>query len=238
MIEGNSMSRSTKKRLSAFAAAAGAVLCLALLWMIERDCRAGMYFCKPSASLMFVIVAACADSREKYPRFVLIALVWGMIGDVFLMFPARWHFLAGLSAFLVGHLFYLRAFHEILPIRFSNLPLWATAGLIAVGVAVVASLWPLLGDLHTPVVLYASVLSLMLWCACGVAARLDSQRKRCRMILLGAICFYVSDLAVALRHFAGDESAYLWGLPLYYLAQFLFAFSALQADAPEGEASG
>ncbi len=46
------------------------------------------------------------------------------------------------------------------------------------------------------------------------------------MILLGAISFYLSDLFVARDRFLKDAFVNrLVGLPLYYLGQFLLAFS-------------
>jgi hypothetical protein len=42
----------------------------------------------------------------------------------------------------------------------------------------------------------------------------------------GAVLFYVSDLAVVRQVFVVPGSAdWLWGLPLYYLAQLLLAWS-------------
>jgi hypothetical protein len=45
-------------------------------------------------------------------------------------------------------------------------------------------------------------------------------------ILLGSLCFYLSDVFVARNKFIKDEYRNrLLGLPLYYIGQFLFAFS-------------
>jgi uncharacterized membrane protein YhhN len=46
------------------------------------------------------------------------------------------------------------------------------------------------------------------------------------LILIGAVAFYLSDLAVARNRFVAPGVANrLWGLPLYYLAQLMLAWS-------------
>lgn len=46
------------------------------------------------------------------------------------------------------------------------------------------------------------------------------------MVLIGALSFYASDIFVARNQFVIDTFVNRWiGLPLYYLAQFLFAIS-------------
>jgi hypothetical protein len=45
-------------------------------------------------------------------------------------------------------------------------------------------------------------------------------------VLIGAVAFYVSDLAVARQRFVRQQVLNrLWGLPLYYGAQLLLASS-------------
>jgi uncharacterized membrane protein YhhN len=73
--------------------------------------------------------------------------------------------------------------------------------------------------LQWPVLVYVAVISTMLVCAAGASAHVGNP-----WILVGAIAFYVSDLAVARQRFVAQEfSNKLWGLPLYFGAQLVIA---------------
>jgi uncharacterized membrane protein YhhN len=78
------------------------------------------------------------------------------------------------------------------------------------------------GSLRAPVVAYLIVISAMVAMAAGTTAAEPGLG-----ILAGAAAFAVSDLAVARERFvAPGVGNRLWGLPLYYLAQALFALCA------------
>jgi len=65
------------------------------------------------------------------------------------------------------------------------------------------------------------VISLMVMCAAGTVWEHGDP-----VILLGAAAFYVSDLAVARDHFVvRGFTNKLWGLPLYFGAQLLLAWT-------------
>jgi uncharacterized membrane protein YhhN len=72
-----------------------------------------------------------------------------------------------------------------------------------------------------PVTAYVVIISAMVAAAIGATAA-----GATGLILIGAIAFYVSDLAVARNRFVapGAINRY-WGLPLYYLGQLLLAWS-------------
>ena len=63
---------------------------------------------KPLAMVLVILWTLNATSwqLDLAVRLLLVAQVFGLAGDVFLMFSQRW-FLFGLAAFLVGHLFYI-----------------------------------------------------------------------------------------------------------------------------------
>jgi uncharacterized membrane protein YhhN len=68
-----------------------------------------------------------------------------------------------------------------------------------------------------PVIAYCVVISAMLWLAVGVG-RIE--------VTLGAVLFYLSDLAVARDRFVAPAFVNrLVGLPLYYGAQVLLALA-------------
>jgi uncharacterized membrane protein YhhN len=78
------------------------------------------------------------------------------------------------------------------------------------------------GRLRRPVLAYLAVISGMLVCAAGTVGH-----ERRLAIGIGALAFYVSDLAVARDRFIAKSFANkLWGLPLYFGAQLLLASTA------------
>jgi uncharacterized membrane protein YhhN len=77
-----------------------------------------------------------------------------------------------------------------------------------------------------PVLLYIIFISLMVCGAWTVLVDSGISRSGRLMVFTGALLFYFSDLFVARQRFV--RKAYhnrLIGLPLYYLGQYLLAFS-------------
>lgn len=171
------------------------------------------------ASSCFVAIAWLGGALElDWGRPLLLGLVLGLVGDVCLLGKQRRFFVAGLVAFLLGHLAYCVAFvvHGI----------DVGAALLALTLLLV----PLLvidrwldphvpTELRVPVRAYLIVITLML----GLAlAAWQAGASVC--VLLGALAFFVSDLAVARDRFVVKQfSNRLWGLPAYYLGQVLLA---------------
>jgi uncharacterized membrane protein YhhN len=122
------------------------------------------YLCKPG-----VLVALIATALALHPApdagarrvWFVAALVCSLAGDVLLMLPTD-RFVAGLAAFLVGHLCYVAGFWTRGPAAFDFVP-WA----IAVAVVVTPVARRILGALRdrperVPVALYVIVISIML----------------------------------------------------------------------------
>ncbi|MCB2187017.1 MAG: lysoplasmalogenase [Deltaproteobacteria bacterium] len=183
---------------------------------------------KVPCSLLFVALAlAQAWPQPLYARLVLAGLGLGLLGDTALALPGRPYFLAGLAAFLLGHLAYVAAFGCLIaPAVWSSPGLWL--GLVPLALAGAAVFWwlrPRLGPMKKPVAAYVVVISLMVLAAWGAFQSGLPPVGRV-VVLVGAVLFYLSDLAVARDRFVAPG----WpnravGLPLYYAAQFLLAWS-------------
>lgn len=66
---------------------------------------------KPAAMVGLLSVALLSEATESTAgRWLVIALLLGLLGDVFLVEDTRGRFVGGLAAFLVGHLAYVAAF--------------------------------------------------------------------------------------------------------------------------------
>jgi uncharacterized membrane protein YhhN len=81
------------------------------LWAVGRDRRDIERFTKPAAMVGLLAVAALAGAGDTASgRWLLLALVLGLVGDVMLLEDSEGRFVAGLSAFLLGHLAFVASF--------------------------------------------------------------------------------------------------------------------------------
>ena len=196
----------------ALAVAAVAILVAAHLAAEALKAATPRAVTKVAASLGFVTVALLGGVEGWFEAGILAGLVLSVAGDALLLSERRTAFLAGLVAFLLAHVAYAVAFAGVArPIAWTALPLAAAL------VLALRWLWPHLGTMKAPVVVYCLVISAMVWLALGVESR---------EVRLGAVLFYLSDLLVARDRFVRPGFVNrLVGLPLYYAAQVLLALA-------------
>ncbi|WP_375497056.1 lysoplasmalogenase family protein [uncultured Jatrophihabitans sp.] len=156
---------------------------------------------KPATLALLVSAAATADLGDAKP-WVVVALVLGLLGDVALLAPAgppgappRPAFLAGLGAFLLGHLAWIAAFltRDVHGLAF------AVGAVIAVGIGGVV-LGPVLAaarrDAGLPfaaiIAAYAVVLALAAAFAAGTGVLATA---------IGGVLFLLSDATLARERF-------------------------------------
>jgi uncharacterized membrane protein YhhN len=157
---------------------------------------------------------------EAGTLFVVVGLACSLAGDVFLMLP-RDRFLAGLGSFLVAHLAYVAAFSSGVP--FGTAPLLLLP-LVAVSVPLLRLLWPGLGKLRLPVLLYAATILVMVWRAWARHSALPTPGAA--VAAAGATLFMISDAILALNRFHRPfRSAQVLIMTTYVAAQALIAAS-------------
>ena len=180
---------------------------------------------KPFASLGFIVAAIGFGALEsRYGKIVLLGLVLGAIGDVCLLGKAKQYFIAGLVAFLLGHVAYVVAF-SALPISVPQ-ALIAAAVMAAVMVALARWVFPHAPDMRVPIGVYMLVIAAMCVVAVGAGAAGAPW-----MIPVGALMFTVSDIFVVRDRFVAPGFINrLWGLPLYYAAQLIIAWSIMAVN--------
>ena len=128
-------------------------------------------------------------------------------------------FLAGIAAFLLAHTAFAKAFTVL---EFNRIA-FVTALLLWIVVVIILIRW-LWKYLHGPyrfaVVIYMAAITVMVSFAGATTSPL---------IIVAAGMFAVSDISVArdrfVKHSLGNK---VWGLPLYYIAQLLFAISIIR----------
>jgi len=204
--------------LSALALVSGALHVRAEL----RGSARHAYLFKPltTASILAIAALVPGSAPAAYRALVVTGLAFSLAGDVFLMLPSD-RFLSGLASFFVAHVLYIGAFSQATGFQLS-LPALLP---FAVGSGwVLRRLWPHLGSLRAPVVLYVGVITAMGWQALAQWLALGTTFSLCA--LLGAALFTISDSALALDRFRGGFArAPLAVLGTYYPAQWLIALS-------------
>ena len=192
----------------------------ALVVSDQYNFRPGRYLCKPLAALAFIWLAlALGALQSEYGSWLLAGLLCCMAGDLLLMPDNERTFLAGLIAFLCGHLLYAVAFLHLL-INPTGLALSIVPAIILLWFA---SRWlpAVEPQMKLPVTLYTLVITGMLLCA-----GLSAGQPAASYIISGAWGFAISDLAVARQQFVQSSRWNgLWGTPLYFLSQMVLAAS-------------
>ena len=174
---------------------------------------------KPLASAAFVALGwGQYVPGRPYGAWVLVGLALSFVGDLLMLLPRGLR--ASLVAFGLAHVAYVAAFHSLVPAR--GWPLAAALPFLAASALVARWLWPHLGELRAAVSAYVVLITVMAWAALGVfaAGRVGGS------VPVGAVLFYLSDLAVARERLVRPSFANrAAGLPLYYAGQTLLALS-------------
>ena len=174
---------------------------------------------KVVASTSFVGLAVLNNAlSSEYGIMILAALAFSWAGDLLLLSQRNEMLIAGIGAFLLAHIsfgvaFATRTFDVTLFV--AALGFWNIAALL-----LVRWLWKYLaGSNRIAVIVYLATISV-------VAALAFATRSP--IIIAAAVLFAVSDISVARDRFVQRSIANrVWGIPIYYLAQILFAISVL-----------
>jgi uncharacterized membrane protein YhhN len=196
-----------------------------LLYFERRENTMAILPVKTVLSLLFILTAVIQpDPLMPYSRFLIVGLSCCLAGDVLLAFPQRMMFRLGLVAFLLGHICYVLGFLSV-----GGLTPWMVLGAVLTGppsIFIYRWLRPHLDDMRVPVLFYVVIISVMVAGAFALWGRGPISITGRFMVLIGAVCFYASDVFVARDRFiAKDFINRFFGLPLYYGAQFLLALS-------------
>jgi uncharacterized membrane protein YhhN len=176
---------------------------------------------KMVASTAFIAVAIAVGATDTtFGKTMLVGLALSWFGDLFLTYNGRTPFVAGLVAFLAGHIAYVVAFTNRGLGDSLHLPVLA---LIVIPIPIARWLLPTVPkELKGPVIAYMVVITLMLAAAVQTDAAIADWR-----IPVGALAFYLSDIGVARDRFAAPGYVNrLIGLPLYFGGQLLLAWAA------------
>jgi len=150
--------------------------------------------------LMITLLLHFISASKAYPgwrMYVVMALVFSWFGDIF-MISSDW-FIAGLVSFLIAHVFYIVAYQntgaasgELRPLDIIKFALY--------GAVLIWIIYPGLGEMLIPVLVYAAVLlSMGIWAHKRRGATTASSFI---LVATGVILFALSDGMIAVNKFA------------------------------------
>ena len=160
-----------------------------------------VFYLKPLL-LLPLIIAAFISTNFTNKFILLAALIFSWLGDILLLFVFKdaIYFILGLVAFLTAHIFYIVLF--IKEIKKANGKIQFKNGLILIAVylgILLLVLIPHLGGLVIPVIIYAVVISTMLYMAYLLSFYWPKPASI--YLLTGAISFILSDSILAFNKF-------------------------------------
>ena len=157
-------------------------------------------------------------------NLLLAGLVFSFAGDVLLLFESRWHaaFIFGLAAFLITHIFYIIFFLRHKPVTLSLLKKQPLTGVLVIiyGAALVWLLFPSLGPLKIPVIIYAMAICSMMLCSLHIFLKVNAPSNL--FYVLGALLFVLSDSILAVNKFYEPVTAAGGLIMLTYCAAQFF----------------
>jgi len=212
-------------------------ICVALLELVGvvLDDASIKMFAKPF--LVLSLISYYQYSMEKPSLTFTAALFFCWVGDVMLMFQEKSSifFMLGLAGFLIGHLFFILAYRKARTDESDDSLLGTQKArfafpIILAGSGLVVTLYPSLGDMKIPVLLYALVITIM---TLNASFRYGRTSKRSYwLVFIGAFLFMVSDTILALNKFqAPFPHAELYIMSTYMLAQFAIVEGIVQHSA-------
>ncbi|PVX47266.1 putative membrane protein YhhN [Flavobacterium sp. 103] len=192
------------------------------------------FYMKP---VLLPILLAAVVVSDNFPskKILLTALTFSWIGDIILLFTDRGelYFIFGLVAFLVSHLVYIILFSKQQNTRTNDNKVLFWVGVLVIIVYfifMIDTLFPKLGPLKIPVLVYAIVITTMLFFAFKGSLKWAIPANN--YILIGAIVFVSSDSILAFNKFyAPIEHASFYIMATYCLAQYLIVAGILKLNS-------
>lgn len=174
---------------------------------------------------------------KKFPtqNILLSALLFSWIGDVILLFSdiAEIYFILGLVSFLISHIIYCLLFNKQSKEKIKRNAVILGIGSIVISCYLTGMLYvllPALGDLKIPVIVYASVISVMLLFSYN--GLLIWKKPANQYVFFGALFFVVSDSILAINkfHMPIQKSSFIIMLT-YLVAQYLIVKGILKLNS-------
>ncbi|MBI4760767.1 MAG: lysoplasmalogenase [Chloroflexota bacterium] len=198
-----------------------AVLQIIVLW---KELGKLEYVTKPAVMIFLFAWLYSSTGLQGLTFWFGLGVLFSLAGDVFLMFSHERWFLYGLAAFLFAHFSYLAGFQNELR-QFGFWQAILLAILSVGGVRVMRRLIPSIraggrDRLVAPVVLYAAVITAMLYAALTTLSNPAWKAGASLLVGVGAFLFYLSDIVLAWNRFVAPiKNGRIINIALYHLGQ-------------------
>ena len=181
--------------------------------------------------LLYLFLIETNFSKVNNSRLLILGLIFCWLGDVLLMFEYKdpIFFILGLAGFLTGHIFYILYFSKLsaVPQKLKEKKMMMLLPVLLYVLLLLYILYPSLGDLKIPVIVYAIVLTSMLSMALWQSQKIDSSIAK--LFIAGAISFVLSDSLLALNKFYHPfKAAGFLIMFTYCLAQYLIVLGGIK----------
>lgn len=191
------------------------------------------FFLKP---ILIPILIFGVYFYQNFPtkNILLTALVFSWIGDVILLFSdiSEIYFILGLVSFLISHIVYCILFNRQTKRNQKKNSIAIGIGSILIAcylIGMLSVLLPSLGDLKIPVIVYASVISIMLLFAYN--GLLSWNEPGNKLVFSGAVFFVISDSILAINKFYNPiEKSSFFIMLTYLVAQYLIVIGILKLN--------
>ena len=189
-----------------------------IIWLILALLFAGMealaiwkgwqrveYIAKPAVILCLIAGLFMGTGLQGSAFWFGFGLLFSLLGDILLLFPADKLFLVGLIAFLLTHIFYLFGFRQ----QMLAPSAWSLVLVFVILLNAVRLLRRIVGSMRArgqnrlvyPVIVYGLVISLMLFAAMSTLSDHDWDTGAAFLVSIGAFLFWISDLMLAWNKF-------------------------------------
>lgn len=196
------------------------------------------FFLKP---ILIPILIFGVYFYKNFPtkNILLTALIFSWIGDVILLFSdiSEIYFILGLVSFLISHIVYCILFNRQTKRNLKKNSIAIGIGTILIAcylIGMLSVLLPSLGDLKIPVIVYASVISIMLLFAYN--GLLNWNEPGNKLVFSGAVVFVISDSILAINKFYNPiEKSSFFIMLTYLVAQYLIVIGILKLNPKKVE---
>ena len=191
------------------------------LYALDRGRRGLALVTKPLTTALLLLVVG--PPTTVFSDLVWAGLIASVAGDAALLGRGPNAFMIGLGCFLLAHVAYVVAFARMGAWSGAS---WAGLALVAVATPIlIRALWPRVGSLRGPVLVYAAALSAMVVAAFSTLG--GGLLPGAIYAALGAVLFYVSDSSLAIDRFVRPirHGAFL-SVGIYWLGQLGIALAA------------
>jgi uncharacterized membrane protein YhhN len=175
-------------------------------------------------------VFSVIKTSSSFKRLLIMALFFSWAGDILLLMQGdnATFFLLGLSAFLIAHIYYISFFHRIRVKEKVRDRWWWLPFIAAYYAVLIAVLFPHLGGMKIPVLIYGLVISFMLLQSVHMLY-VRKTKTAGQFMAMGAALFILSDSILAVNKFYSPfEEAGIAIMFTYGLAQVLLVTGAVR----------